>query len=279
MTLRELTAEVAMLGFDPSIQMDEAMLFATRRGLSTLFCELNLTKSEKFFVTARLPLTKITKFYHKGGGAEALPLRGSVYSMRVSGEGQVSIYDGALLQKHTFNTPSKRISGFLKGEGEAVFEGKLSFVITDIVTYDECFESNTEDIPDGSGRIKYDLLKMYGDFFKFASFPTDEFGEKIKGAEICGGTLYIPDNYQGEVNITYSRAPFQPSLDLADEELDLPREYSPLLPLVVASYILLDDDDEKAEIYKAKFFELLRNMKYNVNQVWKEQYVDTNGWA
>ena len=58
----------------------------------------------------------------------------------------------------------------------------------------------------------------------------------------------------------------------------MPEETRELLPLLVASYLWLDDDPEKAEYYRALYADginiLRRNVFRRLDNVYK-----TNGWA
>ena len=153
------------------------------------------------------------------------------------------------------------------------------FDVYNAVTYSEILSSDVADIPDGNGLTEIDVRERIRDFGGFASLVTDSSGAPIRSAILSDGKITLPSDYSGEINLTYRRLPRLPTLTEPDAQIDVPREYEPLLPLLTAFYVLLDDEDEKAEIYKKAYTEALgciKGAKYSASGL---GYKDVNGWG
>ena len=80
-------------------------------------------------------------------------------------------------------------------------------------------------------------------------------------------------------SFVYRRIPILPSLTEPDSPIDIPEEYETLLPLLTASYVLLDEDGEMAQIYKSAYAEALGSIKNNRYSLCGTGYADVNGWG
>ena len=124
-----------------------------------------------------------------------------------------------------------------------------------------------------------DMKDLTTDFIAFSSDITDGCGKPIRGALIFDGMILLPPDYDGEVSVAYYRSLSVPSLSTPDAPIDIPDEYETLLPLLTASYMLLDTDPEKAAFYRDAYFkasEELRGFGYSSTL---NGYRDVNGWA
>jgi hypothetical protein len=104
-------------------------------------------------------------------------------------------------------------------------------------------------------------------------------GYEINGARICADTLYLPSDFKGEVNILYKRRPEALCIDYPDAEIDIPRSTENLLPLLVASYLWLDDDPDKAQYYMQLYRDEMARLKRYIPSVIGGGYQDVTGWA
>ena len=279
MTLRELSNEICALGFNNYAKLDLSLRLAVKRALTAIYGEMRIMGAETFHITARLPSSKVARLHHTGGGVETLPLSGKAYAMTASGCGIVTVYDGANSSTVKFNSEKKLIKGFLKYGGRVVFSGASSFDVFNIVTFDEVFGTDAESIPDGSSQKRINVRGSVTDFLGFASPPTDEYGRQIAEATVDDGVITIPASYSGEVNVKYRRLPDLSSLSDPEGEIDIPGEYSALLPLLVAFYVLLDEDEEKAEIYRNAYLEMLGCIKKSAYSSANGGYADVSGWG
>ena len=278
MTLRELSSEICALGFDDYLKLDASIVFAAKRALSAIYGELRITSRATLQVVATAPSRKVDKFHHNGGREETLPLSGKAYAMTVSGKGSVRIYDGANSKTVSFDSDSKLIKGFLHSAGKAVFHGDYSYNVYNIATYDEAFGDDLSAIPDGRDLAEICVRDRLSDFLAFSSPPLDSKGRPIGEVQLKDGIITLPACFEGDLNITYRRCPAFPSLSSPDEPIDIPREYETLLPLLSAFYILLDEDAEKAEIYKKAYLEMLDSIKKSQYSVTGTGYANVTGW-
>jgi hypothetical protein len=63
-----------------------------------------------------------------------------------------------------------------------------------------------------------------------------------------------------------------------DIQIDMPRELEHVLPLLVASFLWLDDDEAKAQYYLAIYRDLMNTVRRYGNRCINTAYYG-NGWA
>lgn len=279
MTLKELHSEICALGFDDFLELDRRFLSSAERALLTVYNSSGITASTKFFVRCGLPKTRVCEINHKGGGAEALPLSGRAFSMRLYGKGRVFIEEKSKSYNKDFDCFGDYFKGFLESDATVYFLGELSYTVCDLVTFDEIFSEDANGIPNGDTVTVIDLREMLPDFLAFDSMPTDRFGKPIESAVLKDGKISLDASFSGEVSLVYRKRPILPSLDAPDAKIDIPSEYSMLLPLLAASYLLLDDEPEKAALYREMYEKNLLTIRERFRSSLGEKYVDTNGWA
>jgi len=115
----------------------------------------------------------------------------------------------------------------------------------------------------------YTLPTMQSDLLYGVQTPVDEAGDSIPGAYFSADhrILFVPVDYRGEISFLYRRRYRQARLEdfaLGTGEVDIYETVADLLPLLVASYIWLDDDPVKAEHYKALYDEELRRQRFSL---------------
>ncbi len=278
MTLKELMLEVSSLGFDSSSESEHTVLLAANRALRELFLTVGALGSFSFYARKSAPDTLIREITFRGGETITLPLTGRAFSMTVSGKGRYSVTDSVGKISEGFDTHGELIRGFLHGDATLTLEGECSFVVSRLATYTEVYSDSIEDIPDGEGFKVYNLREILGDYHCPTSLPTDSDGREIKGAVISDGRLTLPAEYSGTVRLIYRRLPRKiSSADTAD--IDLPEEYSHLLPLLVASYVWLDREPELASHYRERYCAEAERLKKESRLSVGSVYNNINGWA
>lgn len=279
MTLKELHSEICTLGFDSHLPFDQRLLSSVYRSLELVYSSKKITKSTKFFVRSCLPKTKLNEMHHHGGGVETLPLSGKAYSMRLYGEGVILLGNSKKEIMHEFNCDGDYFKGFLDGGETVSFYGDLSYTVCNLVTFDEIYSLDPNDIPDGNECSIVDMRKLVPDFLAFDSLPTDSSGELITDAVLCDGKISFCADFSGEVSLVYRKRALMPSLDTPDARIDVPDELAHLLPLMAAFFILLDDEPEKAAIYREMFDKALAKSERVKAEMNTARYLDTNGWS
>lgn len=278
MTYNELREEVAALGFESEIDSDVRLLTATRRALAELYTERPTYATLSLYKIPTAPVSKLDKLLHCGGVTYTVPFSACAYSFRTSGNGEFRITDGGGERGGAFSGEGVLHRGFLHGDGRLEFLGEYSYAVYDLAFYGEIYGATEEDIPDASGYTVYDVKKLAGDFLSFAYPPTDDGGSSIEGASVRGGKMKIPDAYCGKVDLIYKCAPCEVT-GKGDGEITVPDGCRHLLPLLVASYVWLDDDGEKAERYASLYRDALSAVKYYERPHIDASYGDVNGWA
>ncbi len=279
MTLNDIKNEVATLGFEDEITDTSHLLYSVRRALSVIFAERSVHSEIKLYKS--LPQIKRAqkRIVHAPGATEEVYAEQGAYSFYVCGTGSFTLSDESGDKTYTFRGSAERFSGFIKGSGVFRFFGEYCFSVYTFFLFPGFITESVSDIPTYSGREEYDLTKILPDYFSALGLPTDSRGEKIRGTQICSGILTIPSDYEGEIILDYKRCPPTVSLDEPDSELDLPRDILHLLPLLVASYIWLDDDSEKAYYYMSLYREGIAAVKQGGSNCKSERVIDTSGWS
>ena len=87
-----------------------------------------------------------------------------------------------------------------------------------------------------------------------------------------------PQEYSGEINVKYERAPREITLDDRDTEIDVSKEKLPLLPLLTAAFLWLEDDWDKSQYYLSLYKDTLLTVRRAGAREIGSKYT-TNGWA
>ena len=276
MTYNELKKHVTHLGFDDTINDDALLSTATERALSLLFIDLPQIATAKIYVSAPM-LTNVYKTVkHRGGQTEEVEITADAFSFYPHGEGRCMLLEDVVVGRVNFTAAS----GFVKkkitnGKVTLRFEGNNDYVVTAVAGFMGAFDTE-KDIPEYGGFRLISLGDYIGDFRTLAALPHYPDATPIPEATVFGDSLRLPYSFDGEIAIDYYRTPT--FIRGVDGLIDLPLGAEPLLPLLVASYIWLDDEPEKAQYYMALYRDaaasILRAERYTATG----KYV-TNGWA
>ena len=136
----------------------------------------------------------------------------------------------------------------------------------------------TLDITAGDEK-SFDLGKVVKNPLMITSPPKDTRGAVICGAYCDGLSVTLPDSFVGKAVITYRVMPKSVTLDDGEHEIDVPPYLEHLLPLLTASFVLLDDDPEKADVYAQIYRNEARRTWRNYSLSQDSTYVDVTGWA
>ena len=278
MTLSDLRLEVSALGFDTASEGDAVLIAAANRAHREIFSDIRPLGKFTFYARKTEPSSLTDELSFRGGEEISLPLSGRAFSMHVSGKGRYSVRDSLGSQSEDFDTHGALVRGFINGNATLTLSGSYSFKVTRLATYSEVYSAELSDIPDGTAQKVYDLRRMIPDYSSFSSLPTDADGNEISSAELSDGTLTLPKDYSGTVRVRYVRLPKRIASE-GDTEIDIPEEYSHLLPLLTASYVWLDREPEWAAHYRELY-------RYSIDRIRKDsvttlttRYRDINGWA
>ena len=279
MTYNDLCNDVISLGFESELESHERMLSATRRALAIIYTERPIYKKLTVMKPKNSLILKTSISSHTGGEDLTVKFEGAkAYTFKTDGVGKCVIRDANSDSVIDFSGCGELHRGFLHGSGSLTFTGEFSYTVYELAVFGEIYSGSVEDIPSGAEFTEYDMRKYRDDFLTFASLPTDERSAVIKGAAVSGYVMTIPDDYTGRINLTYKSAP--PRIyGNADTEIELSPGCEHLAALLVAAYIWLDDDAERAQYYMNLYREGMNSLKRRGKDEIDNGYHSVNGWA
>ena len=278
MTLNELQKEVAALGFEGEVAMDELFIGAVNRSLKQIYIER--AKERTMSLNCQRPSYQILsgKFTHSGNSSEVYNGKCRAFSFRSYGKGEMILKDGFGERKYTFDGQNVLTRDFIKGEATLTFLGDFCYTVYNLALYSEIVSDKLTDIIDSFSGYEFNGREYDENFLAFTSYPRDEMGYVIMNATIDGEHLKISADYRGIAKITYKYTPPKLTLDDGERTVDVPKECEHLLPLLVASYVWLDDDGAKSQYYLNLFRDGMGAVKYYNRESIANEY-HTNGWA
>ena len=278
MTYNELKAQVASLGFERTVADDDGLRRALLRGLDTLFTDLPEVRVKRIYISA----PKLTNVYkvveHSGTQTELYTLVGTAFSFRPHGDGAYTLTDGESVTRVNFYASDGVVKGRLASGGGGIrFEGDCDYTVTNLATFGGRYDATLGGVPEYAEKRTLDLGGIIPDFGGVAAVPI-AVGGNMSGLELSvrANLLYLPFLLDGEVEVEYYRTPALPAAK--DAPLDIPRGTEHLLAFLVASFIWLDDDAEKAQYYMALYRDGIAAINARSRLERHAEYV-TDGWA
>ena len=276
MTYNELKDQVAGLGFERTVADDDALLRATERALSIINLDVVQSRTARIYVRAPR-LTKVYKtVYHNGGQTETYSLFGSAFSFRPHGDGEYTVSDENATTHVKFYAGNGIVKGRISGRASITFSGDVDYVISSLASFDGGFDPSLSSVPEYKERREISLSDAIGDFASLAERPVYAEGKSSTPPTVSGDVLYVPFEYSGAVDVCYHPTPKPPAKN--GDALDLPMGTEQLFPLLVASFIWLDDDAGKAQYYMALYRDGINRLGRVTPSKKSEKYI-TNGWA
>lgn len=301
MKVSELYNSVAQLGFSDSLEDNARFIFATNRALLQV-CKLAPTV--KTFVLNHAPVKALIGFTEQvshTSGTLSYETAGAVaYTFEACGKGVCRIeYAGkngewlicAIVPINTAKQEYVRYYGFIKDQGGSFvggavricFDGEYKYAIKNLALYAHIESDDVEDIEPYGTYSKYDLHALIPSAMAICSPPMDERNKIIGDFRMHGEwELLLPRKKGGSYTIMYHAMPDKVTVDdlepQYDKDIDLGEELCSLLPLLVASYVWVEDAPDKAEyyatLYNARAIEIERKKIKNAPIEYKNIY----GW-
>ena len=305
MTTKELYDSVAQLGFETDLEdlerfylvANKAILQVNRIKPATSIYKLNhfplenriaentfepVCKDEEalFFVAENV---KSYYFECNGNGqmiiekstdGETWQAIGSVDLVSV--DGRFNSYKGFILDGDA------QVSGLVRLR----FIGDFIYYVQNVAMFSSLKSADVKDIPVYAEYVTYDIASLTSDFMSFVCPPIVDamrgegfvLNENYFVEEV--GKLLIPASAKGVFNICYNRKP--KALDSADSEMagtiDLPDELCAILPNLIASYIWVDDEPEKAQYYLSLYREQVAEIMQKEKVMRPVVYRNVTGW-
>lgn len=279
MRVNELYGQVAGLGFEKSLEDDDIFYQAVNRAL----LQVNLLRpATAYHVINHRPMRNLLEdasFTPLEKGCEDLIYEGidaKAYYFECDGSGTCfverwdedarayRIVDAVTLSSGgdfvSYSGFIKEGGAFISGRVRLRFSGDYLYYVKCAALYQHLYSAEEGDIPPFEPYTRYDLGAL-SDFLTLLSPPIteDEEYKKLHGDYDVedGRVILLPYSVRGCFKIQYKRLPREVVNGGAasDDEtvIDLDEELSTLLPLLVASFVWLDDDPERAEYYMAQY--------------------------
>ena len=278
MTLNELRSDVARLGFESHVEDEECFIASANRALALIYVDRPVSRTARIAFTG--PRTTLVREFieHRGNTDVTIPVRGKAISFRTSGVGSCTILDesgGCYVPLMSKDQLTKQM---LHGEGTVTFSGDYYYTVSALAVYDDLEGASISDVPEYSPYVEVRPEDYCDGFRAFSGYPTDSEGNTVDTVELRDGRIRAPADFRGELYLTYYRTPEPISSDRPNVRIDVSEECAPMLPLLTASFLWLDDDAAKAQYYMSLYRDLVANVKrYSSNRV-DTKYTD-NGWA
>ena len=148
------------------------------------------------------------------------------------------------------------------GDISLEFESDYRLSLRNVALYDVLYSALASDVPAFSEYITYDMQSLVPDFKSFLSPPfliDEQYKILDKGFYIEAKTkLFLPYSWTGTYRIEYNVKPelitvFSEDVIKSTDRINLDDDLCALLPLLVASYVWLDDEPEKAQYYETQY--------------------------
>lgn len=306
MTVKELYDSVAHLGFETTLENDDRFYFAANRAIiqvnrirpATSIYKLNhfplknlltdntfepVCKDEEALVFA-CDGAKGYYFECNGNGianiekstdlGETWDIIGSVEL--VSADGRFIAYKGIILDG------GEPYSGLVRIR----FSGEYIYYVQNVALYGSLIGAGAENVPAYGKYVPYDLASLASDFASFACPPiVDAQRSKSFVLDIDyfidgASKILIPASVTGVYDIYYNRKikPINSTDARETTVIDLDEELCAILPNLIASYVWVEDEPEKAEYYLSLYREQVAEIAMRNKNFSPAVYRNKNGW-
>lgn len=277
MTLNDIKNEVSALSFLGEIPLDNSFVFSVARALRCIYSERGVIEALSLYQSSPRTHTSLSGIRVSPSDNLEYTLPRGTFSLYIGGKGIMKINSGSEQRAYPFTEGCEHITGYVDKEFTMSFSSEYSFSIHSLFHTEECI--NTSMLPSLTGMMEYRLRDIAEDFLSADGAPTDEYGRCIKGSKIISEALFIPYDYEGVVSLEYKKAPPSVNIDYPNEELSVPCELVHLIPLLTASYVILDDDEERAAYYLSLYKSEMARLKSDGKVSLSNTYTDRLGWC
>ena len=278
MTLNELKNDVAKLGFESYIEDEECFLASANRALSLIYTDRPVTKSA--IISFRGPRITLVKEFieHHSGEVITFNFTGKAISFYSTGSGICIITDDVSSGEFVLSADRQLIKKIIRGNGSITFMGDYYFTVSNLAVFDDLIGNKQTDVPEYTPFKEVDPEDYCDDFRAFCSQPCDKYGRAVDDVVLVDGRLRVPYDYRGELYLSYYKAPKPLDKSRPDSLIEISKECEPMLPLLTAAFMWLDDDAAKAQYYMSLYRDLVANVKrYSINKI--DTAYSVNGWA
>lgn len=303
MTVSELYRSTAQLGFETYLEDDERFLLSANRALLQV---AQIRPEARSLLINHEPIpnelgdtfSPVRRFdedltFVSSKGAKA-------YYFECDGSGRAVIDhlengDWKPVNAISFvGTPGAFVahSGLIEAEGavKITFDGEFSYCVKNVALYNILLSANEKDIQPYANYVAYDISSLVDDFWSLCSPPIDFTNTKAIALNQDylvenGRTILLPFDNTGLYKILYNHRPTPiRSLNAGEsftsiaDRIDLDEDLCALLPLLIASFVLAEDEPEMANYYLNIYRERKIDMQNAVKNHAPVVIKSVNGW-
>lgn len=291
MDLRNLQEDVKRLMYVEEIDDYDAFLYATNRAIYRTRSVFPKIKREKLAVYPLENLLNESAERVREIKGKEMFFANDVcsYYFEAEGEGSADFYyfnadksvrDYELLFSVEINSHGafksykgfvKRFGSFELGKFKVVFGGNYLIRVKNLALYDTLLSVNEEDIPAFSDKVEIDLetatksvvtemgeKKIKSDFMGLRS-PVKQLYQNREmevSYELTDKKLFVKRKYIGEVIIYYIALPDTVGVSSKmTDEVDFPQELAPFAAYLVASNLMIEEENELSSQYLSRYIE------------------------
>ena len=298
MTVAELYAQVAALGFETSLESSEVFYNAAVRAV----LEVNRIRPRIASVTLdhvspeNLIDDVFTPKYVKGelnfiAGAPRCAYfeyngNGRVFFEEMGEDGAfIPFFDEEIRHEGVGFTEYRVILGEKTGLVRMRIVGDYVFSIRNVAMYEDLWGSEREDVPKRGAYTAYDMREIAEDFLEFNTPPVAEEDGYMSAEDyrIEGGTvLLLPYDKPGAYKVLYKRLPRkingEDSLEDSTEVIDLDDELAALLPPLIAAYVYAEDEPDRSEYYMSLYRQSAAEIRATMRKASVVAIKNKSGW-
>jgi hypothetical protein len=306
MTIQDLYSSVAQLGFETSLESNDRFFYAVNRAILQVNRVKPATATYKLY---HLPIKNLlgenTFEPIKKEDEEALTFvaeNAKSYYFECSGNGTAYIEkltDGNewsqidIVELTSAYSRFEGYKGFILDGGKPVkgtvrirFLGEYSYYVQNVALYGSLLSGNKEDIPVYGKYVEYDFAHLTDDFMSFVCPPIVD-AQRGKAFTMNqdyfvegSSKLLIPASASGAFDVCYNRRPKEvTATDMENGlDIDLDEELCAILPNLVASYIWVDDEPDKAQYYLSLYREQVAEIVAKERNMRPIVYRNKTGW-
>ena len=304
MTVADLYRSVAQLGFEDSLEYEDGFVFAANRAI----LEVNALRpvSSSFYINHRPIKNELLRPTFEPALKEdelifeCADVKAYYFECDGSGAMYIELFDERTrtwqpIEWKTLSSSGafKPYKGFIKKEGDFVpgrirlrFTGEYLYSVKSVAMYKHILGKDEDDIPAFEAFTEYDVTEMVSDFMSLKNPPIafdDEYRHLNREYRVENGRIILlPYDGAGHYRVIYNRRPkdikHENSLSEDLTVIDLDEELCALLPILVAAYIWMDDEPEKAQYYLSLYQQRAAYLEHKTINPSPVIMRSVNGW-
>lgn len=303
MTVSELYLSVAQLGFEASLEYNDAFYFAANRAI----LQVNAIRPamSHCILRHRVPENRIS-----GQTADPIERAEEIcfeaqdvksYYFEADGDGvlYIEFFDDSTNEWNLIGVVEfsgagfTAYRGFIQKDGEFTdglvrlrFAGQYVYTLRGVAMYDKLYGAQVKDIPAFEEYTRYDISEMVSDFLGLASPPisvSQDMRRVVDGYDVENGRIILLSREMaGTYQVNYKRRPaalVDHGAPAEDESvIDLQDDLAALMPILVGAYIWMDDEPEKAQYYFSLYAERAADIERRDRNSAPVKYRNVYGW-